>query len=657
MQEQNWEELKKKIEDSAGQVTVPDALEPDAVKQMLDAHQKQKQGRKTKTYRKLAGLAAAFAVLVAAGGTYALQKDTDDPKTEQISVKEETTENTKSVTEAKKQQIGMFRLAQTYDDVYAAVSKKDPMWKQVSMDMGVEGAASDDSQKTNGASYSTTNLQVEGVDESDVVKNDGKYLYVLNESKVTIVDIQNRKMEKVAEICPQMGDNDTLMAMYVDNDRLLLVQMVWDTSIEEDVPTTVDGSSGEMKCSSDVAYVQNVNITTKLLTYDISDRTNPSLTAQMEMDGEYRDSRKVGDMIYLFTWKTAVRTGDNWKEGVIPQVAGEKVDAGCFYVQKDSTSELIMASVDTTHPSKTVDTMVLMGNNREVYMGTDAIYLYGTNAKAWSKTDIAKFSYKDGKFSAVGAATVKGDIEDTFAISEEDGILRVLTTDESSVASENRLYLLDDQLKKIGCLENIAKGEEVYAARYIGDIAYFITYHNTDPLYAVDISDPANPKKLGFVEMTGYSDYLHPFGDHLLLGIGYETLASTSERTGVKLTMFDVSDPTNPKIADTVILKADTCNAASDYKSAFVDIDRGLVGFATSKWEENKNQTAYVLYRWNGSSFENVLTQEKKSAYGFDGRGLYANDRFYVLQEEEKFFTLTSYDMKADYHKIETRSY
>ena len=141
------------------------------------------------------------------------------------------------------------------------------------------------------------------------------------------------------------------------------------------------------------------------------------------------------------------------------------------------------------------------------------------------------------------------------------------------------------------------------------------------------------------------------------MGIGYETLASTSERTGVKLTMFDVSDPTNPKIADTVILKADTCNAASDYKSAFVDIDHGLVGFATSKWEENKNQTAYVLYRWNGSSFENVLTQEKKSAYGFDGRGLYANDRFYVLQEEEKFFTLTSYDMKADYHKIETRSY
>lgn len=657
MQEQNWEELRKKIEDSAGQVTVPDALEPDAVKKMLEIHQKQKQGRKPKTYRKLAGLAAAFAVLVAAGGTYALQKNRNDTKTEQISVKEETTENTKSAPEAKKQQIGMFRLAQTYDDVYAAVSKKETLWKEISMDMGMNEGAASDSQKTNGASYSTTNLQVEGVDESDIVKNDGRYLYVLKEDRVTIVDIQNRKMEKVAEIRPQMGENDSLLAMYVDNDRLLLVQMVWDTSMEQDVPTIIDGSSGEAKCS-DEAYVQSDDITTKLLTYDISDRTSPSLTAQMEMDGEYRDSRKVGDMIYLFTWKTAVRTGDNWKEGVIPQVAGEKVDAGCFYVQKDSTSELIMASVDTRHPSKAVDTMVLMGNNREVYMGTDAIYLYGTNAKSWSKTDIAKFSYKDGKFSAVGAATVKGDIEDTFAISEKDGILRVLTTDQSSIASENRLYLLDEQLKKIGCLENIAKGEEVYAARYIGDIAYFITYHNTDPLYAVDISDPANPKKLGFVKMTGYSDYLHPFGDHLLLGIGYETVASTSERTGVKLTMFDVSAPTNPKIADTVIIQADTCNATYDYKCAFADIDRGLIGFATSKWEKNKNQAAYVLYHWNGASFENVLTQEKKSEYGIGGiRGLSANDRFYVLREEENHFILTSYDLNADYREIEEQKF
>lgn len=106
-------------------------------------------------------------------------------------------------------------------------------------------------------------------------------------------------------------------------------------------------------------------------------------------------------------------------------------------------------------------------------------------------------------------------------------------------------------------LENIAKGEEIYAARYLGNIAYFITYHNTDPLFAVDISDPAHPKPLGNVKMTGYSDYLHPFGDGLLLGIGYETDAKTSEKTGVKLTMFDISDPINLRILDSVTINED----------------------------------------------------------------------------------------------------
>jgi uncharacterized secreted protein with C-terminal beta-propeller domain len=254
---------------------------------------------------------------------------------------------------------------------------------------------------------------------------------------------------------------------------------------------------------------------------------------------------------------------------------------------------------------------------------------------------------------AVAATSVVGTIPDTFAISEESGILRVLTTDWTKTASENQLYLFDENLKLEGSLKNIATGEEIYAARYIGDIAYFITYHNTDPLFAVDISDPADPKLLGQVEMTGFSDYLHPFGDNLLLGIGYETDPETSERLGVKLTMFDISDPVDLKIVDSVVLDGDYCPAASNYKCALVDVDKNLIGFETVDYESTISRK-YVVYSWKNNRFSKKMSEEVNETYDEEQvRGLYAGNRFYLIDPEENGYKIRSYDMDADYIKLQ----
>ena len=159
-------------------------------------------------------------------------------------------------------------------------------------------------------------------------------------------------------------------------------------------------------------------MSTVLLTYDISERANPVLSATMKMDGAYQSSRKVGNFIYLFTDRWVSRDGKNWKAQVIPEIAGKKADAGCFYVQKNGTTEVIMASVNLKEPSKAADHMVLLDSGRQVYMGTDAIYLYQMEYERGEKTKIAKFSYKNGMFSAIAETTVKGAIWDTFAISE-----------------------------------------------------------------------------------------------------------------------------------------------------------------------------------------------------------------------------------------------
>ena len=444
MQEQNLEEWKEKIDRSAEQITVPETLTPGAVQQMLEERKNRTSaGRKEhRHYRRFAGIAAAVAVLVIAVGTYGWNKyGTDDaqPKKAALSVTE-TVDSTQDTE--KKEQIGAFTLAKSYQDVYAAVQKKSNSQKELAEGtvddlFFVEDTGSAEAKKESSGTHSDTNLQVNGVDEGDIVKNDGNYLYVLNDDRVTIVDIRDKNMRKLSEIRPELTENDILLQLYVDNDRLYVIKQGWETQQEEiqSDSTEADNDSGFIGCYK---YEPDGNVSTVLLTYDISERANPVLSATMKMDGAYQSSRKVGNFIYLFTDRWVSRDGKNWKAQVIPEIAGKKADAGCFYVQKNGTTEVIMASVNLKEPSKAADHMVLLDSGRQVYMGTDAIYLYQMEYERGEKTKIAKFSYKNGMFSAIAETTVKGAIWDTFAISESGGELRILTTDSQNSLSENR---------------------------------------------------------------------------------------------------------------------------------------------------------------------------------------------------------------------------
>ena len=227
MQEQNLEEWKEKIDRSAEQITVPDTLTPGAVQQMLEERKNRTSaGRKEhRHYRRFAGIAAAVAVLVIAVGTYGWNKyGTDDaqPKKAALSVTE-TVDSTQDTE--KKEQIGAFTLAKSYQDVYAAVQKKSNSQKElaegtVDDSFFVEDTGSAEAKKESSGTHSDTNLQVNGVDEGDIVKNDGNYLYVLNDDRVTIVDIRDKNMRKLSEIRPELTENDILLQLYVDNDRL-----------------------------------------------------------------------------------------------------------------------------------------------------------------------------------------------------------------------------------------------------------------------------------------------------------------------------------------------------------------------------------------------------------------------------------------------------
>ena len=136
-------------------------------------------------------------------------------------------------------------------------------------------------------------------------------------------------------------------------------------------------------------------------------------------------------------------------------------------------------------------------------------------------------------------------------------------------------------MKGSGIIEDLAFGESIQSARFLGDTGYFVTYKQVDPLFSVDLKDPENPKVIGELKVTGFSEYLHFYGENKLLGIGQETDPDTGELRGIKLSMFDISNPADVKEVDKIVLKdIDIYSPQDNYRSVMIDADENIIGFA-----------------------------------------------------------------------------
>ena len=542
-------------------------------------------------------------------------------------------------------------------------------------------------------SYSRTNVQTAGVDESDIVKTDGSYIYVVHDDAVEIIDVRGKAMRAAGEIEISMDSaTDQVLEMYVDGDVLNLIVQKENTDLKES-----DGTEGQE--TKKRAYYMETSVETELFTYDIKNRRNPVLSGSITQDGYYKTSRKLGNIVYLFTqeWMNLPeltreeaalgKDADGW----IPLVNGEAVAADCIYVPEYGETGLIISSTDIDKPDEVVDNTMIINDYVDIYVSSGALYLYGTEygLNTGVRTQIAKFSLKGGKIQAVGATLAAGEVRDTFAINEYYGTLRLLTTDWSNGENENRLYLFDEDLKLTGELNGIAKGEQIYAARYFGDTVYFVTYRNTDPLFAVDLSDEEHPKILSELEITGFSEYLHFWGEDKLVGIGYETDPDNGAQEGIKLTMFDISDPSELKTLGTCVLDdLDYSPALYDYKCVLADEEENILGFAGESYDYNgkgADMESYLLFAWEDGEFKNLLTEkldadeEKTDAASNvsegnsasdtedltvetavtdvlytgedigDYRGLYVGGRFYIVSPSR----IISYDRENGYRMVQ----
>ena len=377
--------------------------------------------------------------------------------------------------------------------------------------------------------------------------------------------------------------------------------------------------------------------------YDIADPQNPKLIGKMRQDGSYNTSRKAGDTVYLFTMQTINRPDIDKDKAIaedalgswIPSVNDMPVDSGCIYMGNQGQNGILISSFDIKEPDKTIDSKYVMSGYCDIYVSSDAIYFYGNDWKSGRTiTSISKMFYKDGKISAGQSTMINGMIYDSFAISQQNGYLYVIATEDSSDVSVNTLHVFDSDMKQTGVINEIARDERIYAARFLGDYAYFITYRQIDPLFVADISDPDNPKLLGELEVEGFSEYLHIWDENHVLGIGYITKENAIDR--IRLTMFDVSDPKNPVEENSYVLnESDYCDALQgNYKAILADPKKNLIGFAAGD-----NYSLFKYDKKHGFS----LIRDTKMKYDNSGgyRGLYSGDNFYVAGNGEiEYFSL-----------------
>jgi len=453
---------------------------------------------------------------------------------------------------------------------------------------------------------SGTNTQVNGVDEADFVETDGQYLYVAHNGQLQIVgaDLTVAYQTSLSgNVVGQFlaGDRLTVITQSGYSWYGPMVRMAWGPWWAIDPQTTVtvydvtdrtaptvvtqtmfDGRYQEARSVDGVVYLvlqrgldlPAPNYTDTPVTPDTSEpvdgqadllmkpgRWEPTITAYRTYETWDQYVARVGDEI----------VGLSLPHAYSVDAEGNSVDLGVVAGATDivrphtggAQSVLTLVSVNSTGSTgaafaDSVGAMVASGNNT-VYMTQGALYVgtqeyQNTDTGSSDNTRIDRFVIAGTQVAWQASGVVSGTLLNQFAMEEHDGYLNVATHTNASelingtwsTRNDNGVYVLDtagDTLDVVGSLTGLAPGEHLYAARFVGDTAYLVTFLQTDPLFAIDLSDPTAPTLLGELIIPGFSNYLQSVGEGLLLGIGQEREAG-SWNTNVHATLFDVSDPT-----------------------------------------------------------------------------------------------------------------
>jgi len=540
----------------------------------------------------------------------------------------------------------------SYHDIYVAVQalaeRQENLYRDEGMafgfadsmkrNAGVEMEAAEPTASLGGAaaysvsnqSHGKTNVQVEGVDEADIVKNDGRYLYVLHNVSseteyaqyLSIVELSSMQLLSRTKL----GQGGYVSELYVVGDRLVTVGYR-ETPLRAPKPPVVDDSSigggVEDIAAEDRMYDYRDTNNTCAVVYDLGDRKSIKQVREFSQDGGYLSSRMVGDNLYLIsTTYLYCRVGMKEEELVdyLPHTLdnfsngkSRPVPPDCISMTREPDNVFTVVSGLNVASNEPASTQTVLGSYSGVVYSTPS-NLYITGGGYEVKTELMRYTLAGGIVSYDRKVEIPGTVKDQFALDEYNGHLRVATTsnvndnnaevwEDWTEGMRNNLYVLDGDMNIVGKVEDLAKGETIQSVRYMGEMAYIVTFRQTDPLFAIDVSDPANPTVLGQLKIPGFSSYMHPVDENTLLGIGYDANEESGGTTGLKLSLFDVTNPLEPKETHKLVFSGECDSAATHNHKAVTYIpEKGLLAIPFSVWNTVRVDGTKIPVDKNGSA-------------------------------------------------------
>lgn len=517
--------------------------------------------------------------------------------------------------------------------------------------------------------YSTTNVQVQNVDEADIVKTDGEYIYYVSNNRVNIIKADG--LDVLSEIKINTDTEQFLVSeLYLKDDKLIAIGNF--QIIEEN-----DEVKDEYKKS--FYYRSNVKNLTKAIVYDISDKNNPVRLRDVALDGNYVNSRMVGDNLYFIS-RNYKYYYDNMPEyDILPIVQDSVVSEECkvvectdiIYFKNTNDTNFMMVGGFNINEDEEVYVETFFGAGDLVYADEDSLYLTRTIYNEENKTIIYKFLLNNSRIMLQASGEVDGSLNNQFSMDEYNGKLRLATTSRIIVTPNkfedvgdgiskvtrgetttvNNLIVLDENLKEIGRIDDLAEGERIYSVRFIGNVGYMVTFKQIDPLFVIDLSDPTNPTVKGELKIPGYSSYLHPYDETHIIGIGYNTKDNGwggVTNSTMKMSMFDVSDLENPQEVFNVNIGTDYAysDVIYNHKVLFYKASEDLIGFPVryngNDYRDDKEGFAIFKINLENNEFESYGEIMKPNDYRSNvQRIIYIGDVLYELSTNN----IVSYDL------------
>ena len=517
----------------------------------------------------------------------------------------------------------------SYGDIYDIIkkfkSKEYVVYEYAEGDATNDGMAAGTSSantKGNSASnineasseHSDTTVQVGGVDEADIVKTDGKYIYILNRGykgkTVKIIDVTGEKPKQLKSL---VTEGIYATDMYLSGDRLILL--------------------GTSESRFSVLGV----------IYDISDPNNPKEITRLNQSGDYNESRLIDGRLYVIS-NFEVNTAEikkSQEETFVPSVTcgdydgAVTADSVYFYDNCNYPRYTVLCGYDIKDGSL-CGTQSVLGGSYTVYASTQNI-ITCSNPNSEGLTQVARFAIDGGKIDFKATGSLNGSLLNQFSIDEYKGYFRFVLTDYYKTRT-NSLVILDGDLKETGKITDLAPDERVYSVRFMGETAYFVTFRQVDPLFSADVSDPYNPKIIGSLKIPGFSSYLFPYGDKLL-GIGRNADEQTGRAGLMKLSMFDISDPANVTEGSKTDIPAKYSEALYDHRATLADYGKNIIGFSAY----GNTGLDYFVYSYEGGEFVLRLKADFDITGNQECRGLYIGKVFYIAT----FYELQYYDLET----------